>query len=159
MPELLFEIGTEELPAIFVAPTMVQLEAGFREKFTVAKLWGADSGTVKVSGTPRRLVIYATGLSGRQADETLQLKGPSAAVAFDPQGKPTGAAFGFARKNGISVEELSEGKDIMHIMGKLLPKLMGQMTTGGFNGDAFAKFKELAPILERYKHLAPKINE
>ena len=60
---------------------------------------------------------------------------------------------------GISVEELSEGKDIMHIMGKLLPKLMGQMTTGGFNGDAFAKFKELAPILERYKHLAPKVHE
>lgn len=60
---------------------------------------------------------------------------------------------------GISVDELGEGKDIMQIMGKLLPKLMGQMTTGGFNGDAFAKFKEVTPILERYKHLAPKGNE
>ena len=140
MPELLFEIGTEELPATFVAPTMVQLEAGFREKFTAAKLWGADSGTVKVSGTPRRLVIYATGLSSRQADETLQLKGPSAAVAFDPQGKPTGAALGFARKNGISVEELSIvdgyvqatvqriGRSTLEIAGELLPQIVRELT-------------------------------
>ena len=48
MPELLFEIGCEELPATFVAPTMAQMEQGFRDKFAAAKLWDAESGAVTV---------------------------------------------------------------------------------------------------------------
>ena len=107
MPELLYEIGCEELPATFVAPTMAQMEQGFREKFAAAKLWNAESGTVCVYGTPRRLVLYATGLAARQADETLSVKGPSQAVAFDTEGKPTKAALGFAQKNTVPVEELA----------------------------------------------------
>ena len=141
MPELLYEIGSEELPATFVAPTMAQLEHLFREKFTAAKLWSADNGgTVAVYGTPRRLVVHATGLSERQADETVQLKGPSAAVAFGPDGKPTGAALGFARKNGLSVEDLSVvdgyvsatvtrvGRSALEIAGALLPQMARELT-------------------------------
>lgn len=60
---------------------------------------------------------------------------------------------------GLNMEEFADGKDIMQIVGKILPKLMAQMTTGGFNGEAFSKFKEILPIIERYKHLAPKGNE
>ena len=60
---------------------------------------------------------------------------------------------------GLNMEEFSDGKDIMQIVGKVLPKLMQQMTTGGFNSEAFAKFKEITPIIERYKHLAPQGNE
>ena len=141
MPELLFEIGCEELPATFVAPAMAQLDAGFREKFTAAKLWSeADGGTVKVYGTPRRLVIYAAGLAARQLDETVVLKGPSAAVAFDPQGKPTGAALGFARKNSLAAEDLTvvddyvqatvtrEGRSALEIAGELLPQMVRELT-------------------------------
>ena len=141
MPELLFEIGTEELPATFVMPTMAQLESGFRDKFTAAKLWSeAGGGTVTVSGTPRRLAIYATGLAARQADETILLKGPSAAVAFDPQGKPTGAALGFARKNGLAADDLAvvngyvqatvlrAGRETAGIAGDLLTQLVRELT-------------------------------
>ena len=141
MPELLFEIGCEELPATFVAPSLAQLEAGFREKFTAAKLWSdVGGGTVAVYGTPRRLVVYATGLAERQSDETIILKGPSAAVAFDPQGKPTGAALGFARKNGLSVEDLSvrdgyvqasvtrAGRSALEVAGELLPQMARELT-------------------------------
>ncbi len=140
MPELLFEIGCEELPATFVAPTMGQMEQGFRDKFAAAKLWDAESGTVRVYGTPRRLVIHATGLAGRQADETLQVKGPSQAVAFDPEGKPTKAALGFAQKNKIAPEELAvvdgyvqatvmrAGRDANEIAGELLPQIARELS-------------------------------
>jgi len=141
MPELLFEIGCEELPATFVAPTMAQLEMGFREKFTAAKLWSeADGATVNVYGTPRRLVIYATGLAARQLDETVVLKGPSAAVAFNPQGKPTGAALGFARKNNLAAEDLTvvdgyvqaivtrAGGSALEIAGELLTQIARELT-------------------------------
>ena len=141
MPELLFEIGCEELPATFVAPTMAQLETSFREKFTTAKLWSeAGGGAVNVYGTPRRLVIYATGVIARQTDEIVLLKGPSAAVAFDPQGKPTGAALGFARKNGLTAEDLAvmdgyvqatvirAGRSALDVAGELLPQVARELT-------------------------------
>lgn len=60
---------------------------------------------------------------------------------------------------GLNMEEFGETKDMMQILGKVLPKLTLQMSTGGFNGDAFAKLKEVMPIIERYKHLAPGLNE
>lgn len=55
---------------------------------------------------------------------------------------------------GIKVDELGEGKDIMQLVSAVMPKLMMQLSTGNLNNDAFAKFKEVLPIIERYKHLA-----
>ena len=140
MPDLLYEIGSEELPATFVAPTMAQMERLFRDKFTAAKLWDEGTGTVTTYGTPRRLVIHAMGLDARQADETVQVKGPSQAVAFDAEGKPTRAALGFAQKNGIPAEELTivdgyvhatvtrVGRSASEVAGELLPQIARQLT-------------------------------
>lgn len=140
MPELLYEIGCEELPATFVTPTMAQLERLFGEKFAGAKLWDEATGTVRTYGTPRRLVLHATGLAARQADETVSVKGPNQAIAFDPDGKPTKAALGFARKNGVPVEELTLvdghvqatvtriGRDAGEIAGELLPQMARELT-------------------------------
>lgn len=140
MPDLLFEIGCEELPATFVAPTMAQMESLFQDKFVAAKLWDANSGTVKAYGTPRRLVLHATGLAARQADETLQVKGPSEAVAFDAEGNPTKAALGFAQKNKIPAQELTvidgyvqatvtrAGRDAREIAEELLPQMARELT-------------------------------
>lgn len=140
MPDLLYEIGSEELPATFVAPTMAQMERLFRDKFTAAKLWDRATGTVTVYGTPRRLVIHATGLAERQADETVQVKGPSQAVAFDAEGRPTKAALGFAQKNKIAPEDLAVvdgyvqatvtrlGRGTSEIAGELLPQIARELT-------------------------------
>ena len=140
MPDLLFEIGSEELPATFVAPTMAQMERLFRDKFTAARIWDAATGTVTVYGTPRRLVIHATGLAERQADETVQVKGPSQAVAFDAEGRPTKAALGFAQKNKIAPEALAVvdgyvqatvtriGRGTSEIAGELLPQIARELT-------------------------------
>jgi len=141
MPDLLYEIGCEELPATFVAPTMVQLENLFRASFAQARLWDeAGGGTVRAYGTPRRLVLHATGLKARQDDETLSVKGPSASVAFDAEGKPTKAALGFVQKNKIAPEELEVvdgyvtatvtrvGRSALVIAGEALPQMTRALT-------------------------------
>lgn len=56
---------------------------------------------------------------------------------------------------GLTPEDFSGQKDIMGIVGKIIPRLTGQMATGSLNGEAFAKFHELQPIIKRYEHLAP----
>ncbi len=61
---------------------------------------------VQVYSTPRRLVLAAWQIPPRQSDEERVEKGPPAERAFDADGKPTKAAEGFARKNGVNVEDL-----------------------------------------------------
>ena len=65
-----------------------------------------EHGTIRVSGTPRRLAIYVESLAPRQADREDLLKGPSAERAFGPDGVPTPAAIGFAKGKGVTPKEL-----------------------------------------------------
>lgn len=103
MPTLAFEIGTEEMPANAVAQALDQLrervEAGLRDVRLAPT-------SVEVCGTPRRLIVVAKGVPERQPDETREARGPARSVAYAPDGKPTGAAIGFAKKQGVPVEEL-----------------------------------------------------
>lgn len=57
--------------------------------------------------TPRRLTVVITGLPDRQPDRVDAVSGPPESVAFDPEGNPTPAAQGFAKKMGLEVDELS----------------------------------------------------
>ncbi len=99
----LLEIGTEELPAGDLASALRQLEAEFPSMLEKMRL-GYDS--LKVAGTPRRQAVLVYGLAPRQPDRTEQVQGPPARVAFDAGGKPTPAAEGFARKQGVPVDSL-----------------------------------------------------
>src|SRR5690606_33074677 len=65
-----------------------------------------SAGKVRVLGTPRRLALIVEDLPERQADLVREVKGPAKKVAFDDQGQPTTAAQGFARSQGVPVEEL-----------------------------------------------------
>ncbi len=103
MSDLLFEIGTEELPAGFLKPVLKQL----KEKLTTkAKELHLDYGSVQVLGTPRRLALLVEGLAERQPDSREELLGPSVKAGMDENGKPTKAAEGFARSKGVPVEDL-----------------------------------------------------
>jgi glycyl-tRNA synthetase beta chain len=143
MTELLWEIGCEELPATFVAPTLAQIEQLFRDKFTAARLWSGDAdidNTLRVIGTPRRLVLHVNGLADRQPDETLVVKGPAEHIAFNAEGEPSKAAIGFANKNGVQVGELTVvdgyvqatvkrvGQSASEIAAELLPKIARELT-------------------------------
>ncbi len=100
---LLLEIGTEELPVGDLALALEQLEQAVPAMLDEARL-GFEA--VRVVGTPRRQALLVSGLAPRQPDRTVEVQGPPAKVAFDAEGRPTPAAEGFARKQGVLVEDL-----------------------------------------------------
>lgn len=101
--DLLFELGTEEIPARFMAPALKQMkdlsEAGLKEL-------RLNYTSVNVYGTPRRLALLVNGLAEHQPDLTEEVKGPSIKAAYDGDGNPTKAVLGFARGQGVQVEDL-----------------------------------------------------
>jgi glycyl-tRNA synthetase beta chain len=102
--DLVFEIGTEELPSGPLYGALEQLSAAVPKALDAARL---EYDTVRVTGSPRRLVIRVTDLAERQADAVHNLKGPAAAAAYAADGSPTQAAIGFARGKGVPVESLT----------------------------------------------------
>ncbi|HHY59030.1 MAG TPA: glycine--tRNA ligase subunit beta [Clostridia bacterium] len=101
--DLLFEIGTEEIPARFMEPALQQLKELAEKALAEARLSYQGAATY---GTPRRLCLYVTGLAGTQADLVKEVKGPAKKAAFDAEGHPTKAALGFAKSQGVDVSEL-----------------------------------------------------
>ena len=103
MNDVLFEIGTEELPAGFLQPALSQLEKNFKQQAASLKL---SYGDVVVMGTPRRLAVLVTDIIECQPDSREELMGPSKKAGFDAEGNPTKAAQGFARSKGADVDQL-----------------------------------------------------
>lgn len=103
MAELLYEIGTEELPAGYIEPALRDLASGIERLLEEHRL---RVEMVLTAGTPHRLTVAATGLPERQASLEEKTIGPPARAAFDGEGKPTGAALGFAKSRGVPVDEL-----------------------------------------------------
>jgi len=101
--ELFLEIGTEEIPAAFLPKAMVDLESLIRKEFESARL---AFGEVRTLATPRRIALLVEGLDERQPDAEVTALGPARKVAFDAGGKPTKAAEGFARGQGVDVADL-----------------------------------------------------
>lgn len=101
--DVLLEIGCEEIPARFMPGALAQLEEKAAEGLQALRLSYSQLYTL---GTPRRLTLMIEGVAERQEDEVEETRGPSAAVAYDESGAPTRAAQGFARSQGVSVEEL-----------------------------------------------------
>lgn len=56
---------------------------------------------------------------------------------------------------GIKVDDIGQGASMTQILGKVVPVLTKQMAMGEMSNDAFSKFNELVPIIEKYKHLVP----
>ncbi|AVI65804.1 glycine--tRNA ligase subunit beta [Shewanella sp. WE21] len=99
---LLIELGTEELPPKSLRKLAESFLANFTEELTKADL--AFSSAVWYAA-PRRLAINVTELALAQADKVVEKRGPAVSSAFDAEGKPTKAAEGWARGNGITVEQ------------------------------------------------------
>lgn len=106
--ELVFEVGTEELPSTPLRGAIEQLSAAADAAFREARLGREE---LAVHGSPRRLVLRVSGLAERQEDVTLRVRGPAVAVAFDAAGQPTRAAEGFARGKGVDVSALVRSED------------------------------------------------
>ena len=103
--ELLLEIGCEELPASWLPALTEQLAQRLGQRLKDFRL--STDGPVESSATPRRLTAHVTRVAERQADLEENVSGPAVAAAFGPDGAPTPAAVGFAKKYGVEVSELT----------------------------------------------------
>jgi len=110
---LLIEIGVEELPAIPLLKIVSNIEKSWKNILEEYKL----SCDFEFVYTPRRLVLKHKEIANKQADSTVELFGPPL-VAAVKDGEPTKAAEGFARKCGVSFDELGRseknGKEVLY---------------------------------------------
>ena len=102
MSNFLLEVGTEELPASFVAEAIEQWRQLIPASLSENSL--ATEG-IEVYGTPRRLAVLIADLPTQQPDREEEIKGPPEQAAFK-DGKPTPAAVGFAKKQGVELDDL-----------------------------------------------------
>ncbi len=110
--DFLLEIGSEELPAVFVPIGMRNLEQIMRTLLEKEKL---PFSSMHVYGTPRRLSIFVKGLALALADKLEERRGPSLDKAFDENGTPAPAGIGFFRsigKDALSKHDLEKHADI-----------------------------------------------
>ena len=120
------------------------MEELFAEQVKKSRL-SVDS--IHTTGTPRRLVLFASGLPQNQEDIVQELKGPSAKVAFDESGTPTKAAVGFASSHGVKAEDMivkdtPKGKycfAVKEVEGKKIFDLLPEMLTSVITSINFPK--------------------
>jgi glycyl-tRNA synthetase beta chain len=133
---MLLEIGTEEIPSRFIPAALEGMRKLLKKELEFQRV---EYSEIKVMGTPRRLTLFAE-LADQQRPLEQERIGPPKSVAFDPQGKPTKAALGFAQKEGVGVESLEvvatdkgeylcvrkreEGRETCDILSETLPRLI-----------------------------------
>lgn len=100
--EFLIELGTEELPPTQLRTLAEAFAANFEKELAEAEL--TQEG-IKWYATPRRLALKVKDLAENQLDKVVEKRGPALNVAYDADGNPTKAAEGWARGNGITVEQ------------------------------------------------------
>ncbi len=98
---LLIELGTEELPPKALRKLAEAFAANFTQELIKAEL---AFERVEWFAAPRRLALKVHALATTQQDKQVEKRGPAVSAAF-VDGKPTPAASGWARSNGIEVEQ------------------------------------------------------
>ena len=152
---LLIEIGVEELPAIPLLKIVKNIEKSWKDLLTEYRL----ESEFEFIYTPRRLVLRHSSLPLKQADDVIELVGPPMMAAVR-DGVVTKAAEGFARKCGVSFEELGriekkgkeclyfkqeqKGKDSVDLLEEMLTKWLASMAFGkmmrwGSRSDEFIR--------------------
>lgn len=142
--DFLLEIGTEEIPHWMIPGAIEQL----------AKIDLLEASP-RVDATPRRLVVQASGVPAKQPDSQELISGP-------PKSGGAGAAQGFAKKMGVTVDDLDTittpkgeyfvhrrhnvGRPTMDLLAESIPSLVLGMQwpksmywTGGKTGPRFIR--------------------
>jgi glycyl-tRNA synthetase beta chain len=140
MAEFLLEILAEEIPAGVLPGAREDLLARVSHAFSDARL----GGTLAVHSTSRRLIVVGEGVADRQTDATTEVTGPPASAGFDAEGKPTKAALGFAKAQGVPVDDLAvvqlpkgayvvarkavSGRPASEVIAEIVPPLIEKMS-------------------------------
>ena len=132
---LIFEIGTEEIPARFLSDAISKLKGNAEKLFCEYRLC---FGALRVFATPRRLSMLVE-VDRSQTATQKEVWGPPENAAFDKEGKPTKAAESFAKSQGISIDDISIGekgkgryvfaavKETSRLTSEVLPELMPRL--------------------------------
>ncbi|GIK73476.1 MAG: glycine--tRNA ligase [Chloroflexota bacterium] len=136
----LLELGSEELPPQDVVDGIAQIEEKLKALLAQYKL-GYEG--LRVTGTPRRLVAFVSELAPMQADEIVEKRGPALAQAYDSLNQPTKALEGFARGQGVRVDQL-EVRDnyvyaIKRVAGRPTAEVLPQLCLDLLNGLRWGK--------------------
>jgi glycyl-tRNA synthetase beta chain len=143
--EFLLEIMTEEMPPSHVKTALVQMQNRLAEELIAEKLVDqkGDCGKIRTFGTCRRLIVQGSFVS-RQQDKKATVVGPPKSVSFAQDGSVTAAAIGFAKSQGVNIDDLEviqtekgdyvgihkteEGKPAQDILQKILPDIISSLT-------------------------------
>jgi glycyl-tRNA synthetase beta chain len=143
--ELLLEIGCEEIPAGWLPGLTTQLGQHLESRLKELRL--STTAPVEAYSTPRRLTGRVGKLAERQTDLEELVTGPPVTAAFRPDGEPTPAAIGFAKKYGTEVEtlerhETARGTYLVYRVrqrGKATVDVLGDVMTGVLRNMTFPK--------------------
>jgi glycyl-tRNA synthetase beta chain len=139
MPELLLEVGTEELPASAVSRACAELAERIGSALSEEGILGSDANAVTL-GTPRRMIVSYPNVSARQPDRTKEQRGPGFAAAYGLDGAPTQALLGFCRSQGVETLDLrndgqyvwvtkkTPGRESLELLAEILPKSIRSLT-------------------------------
>ena len=139
MQDLLVEVGFEELPARFIDDAVHQLQRAITEQLQQERLQFSD---VSIYSTPRRLAVLIHNLSEDQPDRVEEIKGPPKRIAYDAEGNLTKAGIGFARSQGVSIDDIEirqmQGGEYLFVekqvagqkTAMLLPSILSQAIEG-----------------------------
>ena len=142
----LVEIGTEELPPKALKTLATSFADNVEAELNQA---GLTFDKIEWFAAPRRLAVKVLNLATQQPSKEIEKRGPAVSAAFDPEGKPTKAAEGWARGCGITVDQAEriatdKGEWLVH-----RTKIEGQPTKNLLNdivANALAKLPIPKPM-------------
>lgn len=131
---LLIELGTEELPPKSLTKLATAFHDGIQSQLDKAALSYEE---ISWYASPRRLAVEVKVLAEKQEDKQVEKRGPAVNVAFDDQGNPSKAAEGWARSNGITVEQAErltteKGEWLLHranVKGKSVKEIIPEIVS------------------------------
>ncbi len=139
--DLLFEIGTEEIPARFMNKTLNRLKTESERVLNENRIVFDE---IKTYGTPRRLTLLVKAVEDKQEDLEMEIKGPSIKASYDSDDKPTKALLGFMNGNKLKPEDLiikelsgteyvyakksEKGNNTQEVLKVLLPQIITSIT-------------------------------
>lgn len=101
--DVLFELGTEELPPKSLLTLSRSLGQLVDEGLAKA---GIRHGGIEPYASPRRLALLIREVAVSQPDQEVERRGPAANAAFQADGSPSKALEGFLKSAGASVGDL-----------------------------------------------------
>lgn len=138
--EFLLEIKTEEMPASHIHAAITQIEEKLKHELLSVDI---RISKLETFGTCRRLIAMGD-FEESQKDKLEQVIGPPKSAAYLADGKPSPAALGFAKSQGVNINTLevvqtergeyiginkvSKGKKTRDILAEALPRIIESLS-------------------------------